>query len=82
VWNAKQLTPLWLVLCGPPDEAKESGAAVLVHCEYGISRSATVVIAWLIKHHGMTLKEAFEHTKAQRRVIMPNEGPHELQCHS
>lgn len=56
------------------NEAKESGAAVLVHCEYGISRSATVVIAWLIKHHGMTLKEAFEHTKAQRRVIMPNEG--------
>ncbi len=56
------------------DEAKENGAAVLVHCELGVSRSATIVIAWLIKHAGMTLKEAFAHTKQRRRVIMPNEG--------
>jgi protein-tyrosine phosphatase len=33
-----------------------------------------VVISWLIKYNGMTLKEAFQHTKARRRVIMPNEG--------
>jgi len=38
------------------EEAVKKGDAVLVHCEFGISRSATIVISYLIKHHDMSLK--------------------------
>jgi len=33
---------------------------VLVHCEEGQSRSPTIVIAWMMKHLNITLKEAYE----------------------
>jgi len=47
---------------------------VLVHCMMGISRSATVVCAYLIATLGMTAKEAITFTKSQRSVIRPNNG--------
>lgn len=48
--------------------------AVLVHCEAGISRSASTVIAYLVKYHSMPLETAFRHVKARRSVICPNSG--------
>ncbi|KXZ48173.1 hypothetical protein GPECTOR_30g269 [Gonium pectorale] len=47
---------------------------VLVHCAAGISRSATVVIAWLMVHVGMTPAEARAAVKAARPAINPNQG--------
>jgi len=47
---------------------------VLVHCERGISRSATVVLAFLIRFHKMTRDKAYLHVKARRPSISPNPG--------
>lgn len=57
-----------------PDSVKESGGRVLVHCQAGISRSATICLAYLIHAHRVRLNEAFEFVKRRRHVISPNLG--------
>lgn len=54
---------------------KNSNNSVLVHCNAGISRSASFVIAYLIKKGIFkSYKEAYEHVKKCRPIISPNEG--------
>jgi protein-tyrosine phosphatase len=50
------------------------GQGVLVHCQMGISRSATLVIAYLMIDGHKTLGEAFQQVKSVRQQIDPNEG--------
>ncbi|KAI0831819.1 protein-tyrosine phosphatase-like protein [Trametes gibbosa] len=47
---------------------------VLVHCAMGISRSATVVCAYLMAHRSMTPHEALEYVASRRAIISPNIG--------
>ena len=47
---------------------------VLVHCNQGISRSASLVIAYLIMENGFTLREAFRLVKKLRPSVLPNSG--------
>lgn len=47
---------------------------VLVHCVQGISRSASVVIAYLIQHEGMSLREAYELVKKARPIADPRKN--------
>ncbi|KAM9476328.1 dual specificity protein phosphatase 2 [Clarias gariepinus] len=54
------------------DSVKESGGRVLVHCQAGISRSATICLAYLIHARRVRLNEAFEFVKRRRQVISPN----------
>ena len=54
--------------------AREGGGNVLVHCVSGISRSATVVIAYCMKEKGMTFEEAESYVKERRTCIMINSG--------
>ncbi len=49
------------------------GGPTLVHCSQGISRSATICIAYLIMN-GMSYDEALAKVKAARSMISPNEG--------
>ncbi|XP_021291262.1 dual specificity protein phosphatase 1B-like [Herrania umbratica] len=56
------------------DEAKRLGGAVLVHCFMGISRSVTVVVAYLMKKRGMSFSQALEHVKRRRPQASPNSG--------
>jgi protein-tyrosine phosphatase len=54
--------------------AIQTGQTVLVHCNQGISRSATIIISYLMKYAGFSLAGAFRYTKRQRRIILPNPG--------
>lgn len=56
------------------DNVIKSGGRVYVHCEAGISRSATIVIAYLMAKHKWTYEQAFVHLKKKRPVILPNLG--------
>lgn len=49
-------------------------AHVLVHCIAGVSRSATIVIAYLMKYRKMDLRSAFNYCYELRPVIRPNNG--------
>ena len=50
------------------------GKNVLVHCQSGISRSATVVIAYVMKKHQIPLIQAYSLVIEKRPVINPNDG--------
>lgn len=47
---------------------------VLVHCTQGISRSATLVIMYLMRANGWSLVTAVNFAVASRGVVYPNEG--------
>lgn len=55
-------------------ETLHCGGGVLVHCNAGVSRSASVVIAWLMKEQRMSYDEAYGIVKAVKRDICPNRG--------
>ncbi|KAM8776194.1 dual specificity protein phosphatase 13A isoform 2-T2 [Rhynchonycteris naso] len=46
---------------------------VLVHCAMGVSRSATIVLAFLMIYENMTLVEAIQKVQAHRNIC-PNSG--------
>ncbi|ROL54037.1 Dual specificity protein phosphatase 26 [Anabarilius grahami] len=53
--------------------ALSTGGTVLVHCAVGVSRSATLVLAYLMIRQNMTLVEAIKTVKDHRGVT-PNRG--------
>ena len=56
------------------DKALDSQGCVLVHCNAGISRSATIVLAHLMKQKGMSLNDAFAYLRSKRPSSFPNPG--------
>ena len=56
------------------DRSRENNSSVLVHCVQGISRSSTIVIAYLMTRESMSLQEAYKHVKDRRSLIRPNKG--------
>eukprot|EP00732_Lithocolla_globosa_P002209 Lithocolla_globosa_v1_NODE_1383_length_2618_cov_3.822083.p2 type:complete len:249 gc:universal NODE_1383_length_2618_cov_3.822083:1651-2397(+) len=52
----------------------QNNNAVYVHCIQGISRSASFVIAYLMKTNQLTLKQALNEVRAKRSIINPNRG--------
>ncbi|EFN52440.1 hypothetical protein CHLNCDRAFT_138968 [Chlorella variabilis] len=56
------------------EEARAAKRAVLVHCGAGVSRSATLCIAYLMRKHRWSAQRALELTKARRSLVAPNDG--------
>ena len=54
------------------DEAIKDEKSVLVHCAAGVSRSASIIIAFLIITKKMDYDTAFNFVKERRTKIMPN----------
>lgn len=54
------------------DAVKDCRGRVLVHCQAGISRSATICLAYLMMKKRVRLEEAFEFVKQRRSIISPN----------
>lgn len=54
------------------EDAREAGAKILVHCQAGVSRSATITVAFLLQHSRMSMTDAYRFVKSKRQIISPN----------
>ncbi|KAL2539861.1 Protein-tyrosine-phosphatase MKP1 [Abeliophyllum distichum] len=53
---------------------REQGGRVFVHCCQGVSRSTSLVIAYLMWREGQSFDDAFQYVKAARGIADPNMG--------
>jgi hypothetical protein len=56
------------------NQAHLNNGIILVHCQLGISRSISCVIAYFIKYLGYTAMDALSFIKRKRSQVMPNYG--------
>ncbi|KAI1316011.1 Dual specificity protein phosphatase 10 [Mortierella claussenii] len=54
------------------EETQRMGGKVLIHCQLGVSRSASLVIAYVMKTRRMNLTDAYDFVKGKSSVISPN----------
>ena len=54
------------------ETSRENDKKVLVHCQAGISRSVTVILAYLIQHMSYSLEQAYDFVKSKKSNIQPN----------
>jgi dual specificity MAP kinase phosphatase len=52
------------------ESARRSGGKVLVHCRVGVSRSTTIVLAYVMAHLDMTLVESYLLVRSRRLSIL------------
>jgi protein-tyrosine phosphatase len=51
-----------------------NSGGVLVHCAAGVSRSTSVVLAYLMTRKGMSLADALQFVRKVRPIVSPNPG--------
>jgi protein-tyrosine phosphatase len=56
------------------ENARLNHENVLVHCHAGVSRSSTIILAYLMRYKGMSLYDAWCSTFKIRPIIRPNDG--------
>ena len=54
--------------------ANDPDARILCHCYGGVSRSATIVVAYLMSTHRMSVDEALKLVRSKRQQVNPNSG--------
>lgn len=60
--------------CAYIESAQGNNNSVLVHCNAGVSRSAMVVIGYLILQKNYSFQDAYDLVKRKRPAIQPNAG--------
>ncbi|KAM7269945.1 hypothetical protein ACFE04_029159 [Oxalis oulophora] len=53
---------------------RDQGGRIFVHCCQGVSRSTSLVIAYLMWREGQSFDDAFQYVKAARGIADPNMG--------
>ena len=56
------------------DAARLGGGRTLIACAAGVSRSTTLVIAYLLKREALSLPLAYTMVKSVRPIVQPNFG--------
>ncbi|KAL6188111.1 hypothetical protein ACLB2K_039505 [Fragaria x ananassa] len=56
------------------EDVRKQNGRVFVHCRQGVSRSTSLVIAYLMWREGQSFQDAFQYVKAARGVTNPNMG--------
>jgi atypical dual specificity phosphatase len=69
----QDLIPIFNEVATFIDEGIEEGG-IVVHCVMGVSRSASLVIAYIMRTKKMSYREAYDLVKRKRDVIYPNDG--------
>ncbi|KAF7313061.1 hypothetical protein MKEN_00991400 [Mycena kentingensis (nom. inval.)] len=64
------LEPQLEPICEWIGKAREEGGQVLVHCRVGVSRSATVVIEYVMKHLALPLVDAYLIVRSRRLSVL------------
>lgn len=78
VWDlpedAEKLAAAWEDTFAFITQGKRNQGKVFVHCRAGISRSATVCLAYLMQEKGLSLENAKHMVREVRPQINPNQG--------
>lgn len=62
-----------MAVCEQIDKRVKAGKKVLVHCKQGVSRSATLIIAYgMFRDRSISANEAYERAKERNEYITPN----------
>jgi protein-tyrosine phosphatase len=56
------------------ESARKNNCNILIHCKLGISRSTSILIAYMIKHYGYSVKKSLDLIKSKRKQVNPNNG--------
>jgi hypothetical protein len=72
--RSRLIEPIIRVCIDLIDEHLGTGAGVLVHCQAGISRSASVVIGLIMKSKKMKALDALKYVENRRPCVQPNPG--------
>jgi len=56
------------------EDKLNNNTPILVHCMAGVSRSVTIIIAYLMKKYNLTYLGALNYVKSRRTVANPNRG--------
>lgn len=72
--NSEDITVLLYRTMEWVHEAINKGGRVLVHCREGVSRSATIVIAYLMWRFSLSFEAAHERIRQKRPICNPNTG--------
>ncbi|KAL0027469.1 hypothetical protein WJX77_003809 [Trebouxia sp. C0004] len=72
--HTQDITPYFNPSYDYIEEARLANQGVLVHCGAGVSRSASLCIAYLMRRFGWNAARARKHCHSRRSLVNPNDG--------